>query len=119
MDSEFLVTSIEKSTIIEFRIAALMEQTVLESIGKRLYRLVDEEDHRLMILDFSRVEYLSSQAIGILINLHKKLSSLKNSKLVLCGINDKLAQLLKITRLDKVLTVKPTQKEAVLAMQKY
>ncbi len=66
-----------------------------------------------MVLDFSKVEYMSSQAIGIVIGLHRKLSVLPNSKLLLCGVNAKLMQLLKITRLDRVLTLKPTQKEAI------
>jgi anti-sigma B factor antagonist len=84
-------------------------------IGTRLNVLVDEMDRRLLILDFSRVQFLSSQAIGIVIILHRKLSALPHSKLILCGVNAKLAELLRITRLDKVLTVKPTQTEAVKA----
>jgi anti-anti-sigma factor len=59
------------------------------------------------------VQYLSSQAIGIVITMHKKLNSLKNSKLVLCAVNPKLMELIKITRLDRILTIKPSQKEAL------
>jgi anti-anti-sigma regulatory factor len=32
---------------------------------------------------------------------------------VLCGVGPKLMELLKITRLDRLLTVKPSQQEAV------
>jgi anti-anti-sigma regulatory factor len=45
--------------------------------------------------------------------MNRKLSALKNSKLVLCGVGPRLMELIKITRLDKVLTIKPTQREAV------
>ena len=78
-----------------------------------MYRLVDDEDRRKLLLDFERVQYLSSQAIGIILTLNKKLSSLKYNKLVLCGVGAKLMELLKITRLDRILTIKPTQAEAV------
>jgi anti-anti-sigma regulatory factor len=33
--------------------------------------------------------------------------------MILCGVTGRLMDLIKITRLDKVLTIKPTQKEAV------
>ena len=86
---------------------------MLEQMGQVIYRLVDEEDRRLIVLDFEHVDYLSSQAIGMVLTVHKKLAKLKHTSLVLCGVGPKLMELLKITRLDKVLKVKPTQKEAV------
>jgi anti-sigma B factor antagonist len=98
---------------VEFRIPSLMEPAQLESIQRELFKLVDEQDKRLMILDFSKVEYISSQAIGLVIGLNKRLSALPHSKLLLCGVNAKLMELLKITRLDRVLKIKPTQKEAI------
>ena len=117
MSPHFTVHPIEKCSVVEFRNPSLMDAIILEEIAKELYRLVDEEDRRNIVLDFERVEYISSQAFGIIINLHKRLSTLKNSKLVLCSIGPKLAELLKITRLDRVLTIKPTQREAVKLFQ--
>jgi anti-sigma B factor antagonist len=113
MASDYLVTQIDKATVIEFRVPSLMEPAQLESIQQQLFKLVDEQDKRVLILDFSRVEFLSSQAIGIVIGLNRRLSALPQSKLLLCGVNGKLTELLRITRLDRVLKVKPTQKEAV------
>ena len=113
MSTHFTVQPIEKFTVVEFKTASLMDPMILEEIGQELYRLVDEEDRRRLILDFEKVQYLSSQAIGIVLTLNKKLNALKGSKFVLCGVGPKLLELLKITRLDRILTVKPTQKEAV------
>src|SRR6266508_5352233 len=98
MNPHFTVQTVEKTTIIEFRTPSLMDPIELESIAQELYRLVDAEDRRKLILDFEKVEYLSSQAIGIVLNLQKKLGALKNSKMVLCGVNARLAELLRITR---------------------
>ncbi len=109
----FTIQQIEKYTVVEFRTPSLMDPIELENIGKSLYPLVDEQDKRWIILDFERVQYLSSQAIGIVLTMNKKLGALKNSSLVLCGVGPKLMELLKITRLDKILKVKPTQKEAI------
>jgi anti-sigma B factor antagonist len=109
----FTLQPIGKVMVVEFREPSLMDPLVLDATGKKLFALVDEEDRRLIILDFEKVQYLSSQAIGILLTMKKKLDALPNSKLVLCGIGARLAELLKITRLDKVLTIKKTQKEAL------
>jgi anti-sigma B factor antagonist len=109
----FTVQQIEKYTVIEFANPSLIDPVELESIGQKLYRLIDAEDKRKIILDFERVQFLSSQAIGIILTMNKKLMPLKNSKLVLCGVGAKLMELLKITRLDRLLTIKPTQREAL------
>jgi anti-sigma B factor antagonist len=113
MNPHFTVHPFPKYSVIEFRTPSLMDPIILEEIGKELYRLVDEEDRRKLVLDFEKVQYLSSQAIGIILTLQKKLGALKNSRLVLCGVGPKLMELLKITRLDRILIVKPTQQEAV------
>ena len=112
-DLPLTIQQIEKYTVVEFRTASLMDPTVLESLAEAIYRLVDAEDHRMMILDFEKVEFLSSQAIGIVLTLNKKLAALPHTSLVLCGVGPRLMQLIKITRLDKVLAIKPTQKEAL------
>ena len=113
----FLINRVEPWTVVEFRTPSLMDPIVLEATGQALYRLIDEQDMRLIILDFSAVQYISSQAIGIVLTMNKKLSALKRSRLVLCGVGEKLMQLIKITRLDRLLTIKPTQHEAVKLQQ--
>ena len=109
----FTIQQVDKFTVVEFRQPSLMDPVELEQIGKNLYHLVDAEDRRKIVLDFEKVQFLSSQAIGIILTMNKKLAALKNSKLVLCGVGPKLAELLKITRLDRLLTIKPSQREAV------
>jgi anti-sigma B factor antagonist len=109
----FTVQKIEKYTVVEFKTQSLMHPSELEQIATDLYRLVDEEDRRYILLDFEKVKYLSSQAIGIVLTLHKKLSQLQKTSFVLCGVGPSLMQLLKITRLDRVLKIKDSQKEGV------
>ena len=108
---------IDDYTVIEFVTPSLMDPIVLENTAQALYKLIDEEDQRKIIMDFERVQYLSSQAIGIVLAMHKKLNSLKNSKLILCSVGPKLMELIKLTRLDRLLTIKPSQKEAVAVFQ--
>ena len=117
MSEIFRHQRIDDYTVIEFTTPSLMDPVVLENAAQALYKLVDEEDQRKIIMDFERVQYLSSQAIGIVLAMHKKLNSLKDSRLILCAVGPKLMDLIKLTRLDRLLTIKPTQKEAVAVLQ--
>jgi anti-sigma B factor antagonist len=107
-----------ETTVVEFLAPSLMDPVELEQIASRLYQLVDEQDKRQIILDFEKVEYMASQAIGILLAMQKKLSAMKKSTLILCGVGARLMELLRITRLDRVLTLKPTQREAIKFLDK-
>jgi anti-anti-sigma factor len=99
--------------VVEFHTPSLMDPVKLTEIGESLYRLVDLEDRRCLVLDFEEVQYVSSQFVGILMGLHKRLSKLPKSRLICCSVGPRIAELLKITRLDKVLEIRPSQKEAV------
>ena len=59
------------------------------------------------------MKYISSQAIGILAELHRKTAALKGGLLVLCNLSPRLLELLRIVRFDKLITIKPTQAEAI------
>ena len=102
-----------KYTVVEFTTPSLMDPNVLEQTAQALYKIIDDEDQRKIVMDFGKVQYMSSQAIGIVLAMHKKLNSLADSKLVLCAVGPKLMDLIKLTRLDRLLTIKGTQKEAV------
>ncbi len=107
------VQQIGVNTVVEFQTASLMDLVELEVIGRELYKLVDEQDHRRLVLDFERVQYISSQAIGIVLNLQKRLTSLKGGRLILCGLGSRLMELIKITGLDRILVIKSSQQEAL------
>ena len=113
MNTAFTINQVEHFTVVEFVTSSLMNPVELEDIGTALYKLIDEEDRRRIILDFEKVQYLSSQAIGIVMAMRKKLAALKGGRLILCSVGPTLMQLLKITGLDKLLMMKPSQREAI------
>ena len=115
MDDFYTVRQAGKHTVVEFQTPSLMNPQDLERVGAQLFRMVDEEKRTHVVLDFDKVKYLSSQAIGIILTLNKKLTggSSGGEGLVLCGVGPQLMQLLKITRLDRILTIKPSQQDAV------
>jgi anti-sigma B factor antagonist len=111
MDTPFAVSSVGDYTVVTFQSPSLMNPSELERLSTALHSLIDDHVTGRLLLDFSKVEYLSSQAIGIIVGLHKKASKITGGKLVLCGVGPQLMQLLKITRLDRLLKVIKNQEE--------
>jgi anti-anti-sigma factor len=115
MDEVYAVRQFEKHTLVSFRTPSLINPTDVERVRGDLLRMVDEEKRTHLVLDFHKVQFFSSQVIGILLTLNRKLSALPagSAGLILCGVTPKLMELLKLSRLDKLLTIKPGRKEAL------
>jgi anti-anti-sigma factor len=115
-DPCFKLADIGIHVIVTFTTEALSNPVELERIGHKLYVLADDikdraAEGRRLVLDFSKVRYFASQAVGILLTLNKKLG--RGPALTLCGVGPGLLQLLRITRLDQVLNIVATRHEAV------
>ena len=67
-----------------------------------------------VIIDLSKVTYLNSTAIGVLVSAHTSYSRNKGH-VVLCGINKNINNIFVITKLTLVLDVKESREEAIKA----
>lgn len=118
MDDVYKVREYGKQTAVVFQTPSLMNQNDVERLRGDLLRMVDDQKRTRMILDFEQVQFLSSQVIGMLLSLHKRIAAAKSAdpgaQLVLCGLRPELLELLKITRLDRLLTIKPTRKDTIV-----
>ena len=111
--AQVTVNPYKSCVVVEIAASSLMDTPELTTLGNDLYRLVDEQDHRRLVLDFGQVQYISSQAIGILAQLHRKTAAAKGGLLILCNVSPRLLELLKIVKFDKLLTIKATQEDAI------
>ena len=115
MDDLYTVRPYEKHTLVLLRTPSMMNPADNERMRTDLLRLVDEEKRTHLVLDFGRVQFISSTVIGILLTLNKRLAAAPTgtASLALCGVGPRLLDLLKISKLDRLLTIKPTRKEAL------
>jgi anti-sigma B factor antagonist len=67
-----------------------------------------------LIIDLSKVTYLNSTAIGVLVSAHTSYSRNKGH-VKLCGINKNINNIFVITKLTLVLDVAETREEAIKA----
>lgn len=54
--------------------------------------------------DLNGLTYIDSSGLGVLVTIHKRTAE-KSGRLVLCGVRGMAAEILKRTRLDKVLHI--------------
>lgn len=98
--SHLMIQDYAGVTVVTFADSSILDARVIESMGKSLYELVDTRDCRKIILDFANVKLLSSQTIGVLLTLRKKMAVAKGT-LLLCGLRKEVMKLFTITNLDK------------------
>lgn len=101
-------------TIARFTDKKILDESNIQIIGNQLFALVDEDHRQKIVLDFTNVEYLSSAALGKLITMDKKVKA-AGGKLRLCSIRSDILEVFKITRLDKLFTIKDDREKAVEA----
>jgi anti-sigma B factor antagonist len=67
-----------------------------------------------LVLDLSKVEFIDSSGLGAILSILKRMP--KGCELILCGTTDPVTSMFKLTRLDRVFTMKKTVDEAVSAL---
>ncbi|MBX9654498.1 STAS domain-containing protein [bacterium] len=91
-------------TVVRFVDRRILDEQNIQLIGDQLFALVDEDHRTKILLDFGSVEYLSSAALGKLLNLNKKVDKMQG-QLRLCRIKPEILEVFQITRLDKVFSI--------------
>lgn len=112
VSSRIMVQQIGRVVVVDFIDAAIMDTLQIQQIADELYHLVDQQDRRYVLVDFSNVKFLSSQTLGVLLNLHKKITALKGW-LGLCGLKKDLRKVFKITKLDTLFNFYENEEEAL------
>jgi len=100
--------------IIELRDPRMADENI-EAIRKVLHR--QPEKGVFVVLDLSRVEYISSVGIGAMIGFYKKLRT-QDGHLILAAVQPAVVDILKSARLEGLFQREPDRATAVTAMKK-
>ena len=74
------------------------------------------EKTRVIVLDFSGLDYMNSGGIGLLVTLLVRANRQKQ-KLVATGLNDHYKQIFELTRLDEAISIHDSEAAALAAAQ--
>ena len=98
---DFLVQQYKDVTVVDFQNTSVLDAANIEALGHGLLDLVQKQDHRKIVLDFANVRFMSSQALGVLLQLKKATDAVKG-RVMIAGIRPELHKVFKITNLHKL-----------------
>ncbi len=113
--ANLLIQSIRDVTIVNFGDSSILDTLQIEQIGAELYDLVDNKNRKKLLLDFSKVRFLSSSALGVLITLQKKSAAIKG-KVLLCALRKELMNVFKISCLDRLFEFFDDEEKALASL---
>lgn len=86
-------------------------QQLVESIGKLV-----EAGVKNVIIDFSKVDLITSSGISTLLTVHRSMKN-RGANVKLAGLHGMVAQVLQLSRLDKIFEMYPDVPQARLAFR--
>ena len=104
-------------TVVTFIERKILEAAHILELGEELLQLVEKDDNKDLLLDFSSVEFLSSAALNKLIILDKKVKS-KSGQLKLCNMMPEIREVFVITRLNQLFDIVDTREKAMEGFQR-
>ena len=69
-----------------------------------------------IILNFERLDYMSSSGIGLLVTLLIR-AQRQQQQLLACGLNEHYRHILELTRLNEAIAIYPTEAQALSAVR--
>lgn len=88
-------------TVVTFVTADIGNVLGIERTSELLAQKIQTETPAKLVINFDDVKFFSSQTLGMLLNVWKKVEKY-GGKMVIAGINPQLSRLFRITNLDKV-----------------
>lgn len=112
MSSRLEIQYEAEATIITLKDEKILEDRDIRDLEEALRSAVEAGSSKSIVLDFSSVQFMSSAVLGLLIKVSRKIYE-KDGKLALCGINSKIYEIFKITRLTKIFDIYKNADKAI------
>jgi len=108
------ISEIGDVTVVRFVDRKILDATNIEELGDELFALVEQENRKSLLLNFSNVEFLSSAALNKLIVLDKKAKA-SGGDLKLSNLRSEIMEVFVITRLNQLFDIKDDEADALAA----
>lgn len=102
--------------VVAFKQASIAGIGEVEEISQALRGLVQGLDSCNMVVDFSGVSFFSSQMLGLLVDLWRRIKD-KGGVLSISGIDPQLTRVFRITHLDKLFKFHENAEAAISSLR--
>ena len=94
--------------MITFKDEKIVEQDHIERIKADILKLAEQSPQKQVVLDFRKVNFLSSSFLGFLVKLQATVRRCMGN-LKLQNLNSDIYKVFKITQLNKIFTIESTK----------
>jgi anti-anti-sigma factor len=109
------VVQVDNVTVVRFIRRTILDPAAIEAVGERLLELVRNQGCRRLVLDFSRVESLTSGMLGKFAVLHATIEE-GGGQLVFSSVGPFLQQIFTICHLPQAIARHAAEASAVQAL---
>ena len=102
--------------IVLFRQASISGIGEMEKIAGTLQDLIQDHHAQKLVIDFSNVCFFSSQMLGMLVNIWRRMKDVEGT-LLISGINPQLTPVFRIPHLDKFFSFYDDLESAVASLR--
>jgi anti-anti-sigma factor len=100
IDKHLNVETQEGVTIAKLVDEEILEEMLIDAIGKEMFELIPDGNPARIVLDFSVVKLLTSGMLGKLVVMHNRVDA-NQGEVRLCNIRPEILEVFRITTLDK------------------
>ncbi|MDR1385378.1 MAG: STAS domain-containing protein [Planctomycetaceae bacterium] len=108
------IKQINDCTVVRCLTSKLNDEYAIQEWGDELMQAA-KSPGKAFVVDFNQVMFMSSSALRVLITLQKTLA-LQDVPLLLCGLNDSILDIFKITNLDSIFKIRKGTEEAIRSL---
>jgi anti-anti-sigma factor len=101
--------------VVEFLVPGICDGPEIEELTEELHELIGRSETKKMVIDLSRVRFLASRAVALIVNL-KQLIEVHNGELLVCGIGEQLLRVFRLSGLERLFSVHATRDQALAAL---
>ncbi len=111
----FKVSDAVTVRVVELELPESLDVDEFDKLNESLLNQFRERDGR-WILDLSKVDYVGSAVLGMMVNIRQHVKS-ASGKLVICGMSPRLTEIFKACSMERLFVIVKTRADAVKKLQ--
>jgi anti-anti-sigma factor len=100
--------------VVDLTLPHTLDIQEFDRLNEAILSLVHGEPEGQWVLDLSRLSYMGSAALGLMVNLRQQIKQ-SGGRLVLCGLSPQLLQIFKTCCMERLFKIVKTREDAVAA----
>ena len=103
MNEDRIIKIVEEAdaVVVSFLVPSVSGVDDIDDSAEILREYVESNKPKAVIVDFAGVKFFSSQVLGLLVDIWRRLREY-DASILICGITPQLSRVFKITNLDRI-----------------